>query len=156
MRLDVYTNAYLANRSPGSFLREREVCMPKKKYEVTMPFRMTKEQKEKLGRKAAQCRLSESEVLRRWIDGWEPMDYESFQMLRELLFEIHKIGVNINQIAKNNNSGLYFVADKLLLFEKLKELDGWKREIETVLEGRKKEDGSYEAHAYEGGEAENR
>ena len=130
--------------------------MPKKKYEVTMPFRMTKEQKEKLRRKATQCRLSESEVLRRWIDGWEPMDYESFQMLRELLFEIHKIGVNINQIAKNNNSGLYFATDKLLLFEKLKELEGWKQEIQRALEGRKKEDGGNEAHAYEGGKAQNR
>ena len=33
-------------------------------------------------------------------------------VLRELSYEINKIGVNINQIVKNNNSGLYSDDDK--------------------------------------------
>ena len=38
--------------------------------------------------------------------------------LQEIRHELNKIGININQIAKNNNSGLYQDSDKRLLLEK--------------------------------------
>ena len=36
--------------------------------------------------------------------------------------EIHKIGININQIVRNNNSELYFQKDKKTLEDDLKKI----------------------------------
>ena len=45
--------------------------------------------------------------------------------------EVNKIGTNINQITKNNNSGLYFFQDKKKLMQ---ELQGIKTLMEQLTE----------------------
>lgn len=42
--------------------------------------------------------------------------------LERLRMEIHKIGININQIVRNNNSELYFQKDKKTLEDDLKKI----------------------------------
>ena len=52
-------------------------------------------------------RLSDSQYLRMLITN-RPRDYpELLEALQNLTNEINHIGININQIVKNNNSGLY-------------------------------------------------
>lgn len=54
-----------------------------------------------------------SECLRQLIVADEPKRNIKLQKLVfELQYELRKIGTNINQIAKNNNSEFYTVADK--------------------------------------------
>lgn len=43
--------------------------------------------------------------------------------LRELTNEINKIGVNINQIVRNNNSHLYSDIDKSALFRYMNQIE---------------------------------
>lgn len=128
--------------------------MSKKQYDVMMPFRLSKAQKEKLKRIAKRSRVSESEVLRRWIDGKILIDYESFRTVRELTIEIHKIGVNINQIAKNHNSGFYLPQDKRHLWEQVKEIQQRLEEIQEAVLNKKEEDGDYETAPHEGVQTE--
>ena len=42
--------------------------------------------------------------------------------LQKLRMEINRIGVNINQIAKNNNNGLYLEKDKKELYDNMDEI----------------------------------
>jgi len=53
---------------------------------------------------AAKCGLSKSVYLRRLIMGTEVKAMPSSE-IKELCTEIHKIGLNINQIARSVNSG---------------------------------------------------
>jgi len=122
----------------------------KKRYDVMMPFRLSKEQKEKLKRIAKRSHVSESEVLRRWIDGKVLVDYESFRAVRDLTFEIHKIGVNINQIAKNQNSGFYLPQDKRRLEMDMKALQKQLEVIQEIVLDGKGENGNYKAAPHEG------
>lgn len=47
--------------------------------------------------------------------------------LEKIRMEVNRIGTNINQITKNNNSGLYFLQDKKKLMQEL-------QEIKTLME----------------------
>ena len=51
--------------------------------------------------------------------------------LEKIRMEVNKIGTNINQITKNNNSGLYFFQDKKKLMQ---ELQGIKTLMEQLTE----------------------
>ncbi|MBS6521034.1 MAG: MobC family plasmid mobilization relaxosome protein [Clostridiales bacterium] len=42
--------------------------------------------------------------------------------LEKIRMEVNRIGTNINQITKNNNSGLYFLQDKKNLMQELQEI----------------------------------
>lgn len=135
---------------PDPAIERKEGNVSKKQYDVMMPFRLSKAQKEKLGRIAKRSHVSESEVLRRWIDGKVLIDYESFRAIRDLTFEIHKIGVNINQIAKNHNSGFYLPQDKKHLQEQVKELQCQLEKIQEAVLSGKGNDGNHKAAPHEG------
>lgn len=78
-------------------------------------FRVTKEEKKKLQAMANEYDLTESEFLRRQIRQ-RPSDYPEIKILMgHLINEINHVGVNINQIVKRNNAGLYDERDKVLL-----------------------------------------
>lgn len=47
---------------------------------------------------------------------------ERFLLSKQLIYEINKIGNNINQIAKNNNSHYYTPNEKQKLFEMMNEI----------------------------------
>ena len=68
--------------------------MPKS-YEICL--RLSAEEKERLEHSARTCGLSKTAYLRRLILGKE---------IKALRTEVHKIGVNINQIARSVNAGI--------------------------------------------------
>lgn len=56
-------------------------------------------------------------------DNNRPRDYpELLEALQNLTNEINHIGININQIVKNNNSGLYHESDKKRLYVYMKQI----------------------------------
>ena len=67
-------------------------------------LRLTPQERAKLEADAKRCGLTKSALLRRMISGLEVKARPS-QELRELRAEIHRIGVNINQIARKANAG---------------------------------------------------
>lgn len=84
--------------------------------ELRKAYRLTKEQDEELKRRAEELGMSESEFIRLLITE-KPKDYpEIRQLLSGLVGEVNRIGVNINEIVRNNNSYLYSDSDKSRLF----------------------------------------
>ena len=78
-------------------------------------FRVSKDEKKKLQEMAKEFNVSESEFLRRQIRQ-RPSDYPEIKILMgNLINEVNRVGVNINQIVKRNNAGFYDERDKVLL-----------------------------------------
>ena len=74
-----------------------------KNYEICL--RLSVEEKERLERSARACGLSKTAYLRRLILEKEVKALPS-QEIKALRTEVHKIGVNINQIARSVNAGI--------------------------------------------------
>ena len=73
-------------------------------------LRLTPQERAKLEADAKRCGLTKSALLRRMISGLEVKARPS-QELRELRTEIHRIGNNINQIARSVNAGIATAED---------------------------------------------
>ena len=87
-----------------------------RKKSVIKGFRITDEEAEELSRRAAEAGMSESDYLRLCLNS-SPNDYpEIRKIIKKLINEINSIGVNVNQIAKNSNSGFFVPDDKVRLF----------------------------------------
>lgn len=77
---------------------------------------------ELLNKVASKHGMNTSEYLRSCIHN-RPNDHPEFRKsLAELSYEIHKIGVNINQIAYHSNIGLMSNDEKVLLLELMKDV----------------------------------
>ena len=74
-----------------------------KRYELCL--RRNQAEKEHLETNAEKCGLSKSVYLRRLIMGTEVKAKPSVE-IKELRTEVHKIGSNINQIARSVNTGI--------------------------------------------------
>lgn len=74
-----------------------------KNYEICL--RLSVEEKERLERSARACGLFKTAYLRRLILEKEVKALPS-QEIKALRTEVHKIGVNINQIARSVNAGI--------------------------------------------------
>lgn len=72
-------------------------------YEICL--RLSQEEKEQLDASARSCGLSKTAYLRRLILGTQVKARPS-QEIKDLRMEVHKIGVNINQIARSVNIGI--------------------------------------------------
>lgn len=72
------------------------------RYELCL--RLSQAEKEQLENNAKKCGLSKSVYLRRLIMG-TPVKARPSSEIRELRTEVHKIGSNINQIARSINAG---------------------------------------------------
>ena len=76
-------------------------------------FRLSESEAQLLKEKATANGMSESEYIRLMISQ-KPNDYpEIRKLLKEAINEINHIGININQIVKNNNSTFYQKEDKI-------------------------------------------
>ena len=85
-------------------------------------IRLSCEELEELNRKAKERGLSDSQYLRMLITN-RPRDYpELLEALQNLTNEINHIGININQIVKNTNRGLYHESDKKRLYVYMKQI----------------------------------
>lgn len=71
---------------------------------------LTQEQYQLLCRQAQDCGLTKRAYLARLIEG-TPVKARPSQEIRKLRTEIHRIGVNINQIARSVNAGIATAED---------------------------------------------
>jgi uncharacterized protein Yka (UPF0111/DUF47 family) len=91
------------------------IVKPKRK-SVIKGFRISETEAEELSRRAAEAGMSESDYLRLCIKS-SPNDFpEIRKAIKQLINEINSIGVNVNQIARNSNSGFFVPDDKVRLF----------------------------------------
>lgn len=97
--------------------------MEKRQHSVSKLLRMTPNEAKLLGEKAKASRMTESEYLRLMISQ-KPNDYpEIRQLLRDLINEVNRIGININQITYSHNAELYSADDKDRLIAYMRKLN---------------------------------
>lgn len=107
--------------------------MEKRNHSVSKLLRMTPKEAKLLSEKAKTADMTESEYLRLMITQ-KPNDYpEVRQLLRDLINEVNRIGVNINQITYNHNAELYSADDKERLIAYMRKLNiAVAKVVETV------------------------
>ncbi len=90
---------------------------------MTKKFRLSVKDAKLLKAKAEEVGMTESEYLRLMISQ-KPNDYpEVRQLLRDLINEVNRIGININQITYNHNAELYSADDKERLIAYMRKLN---------------------------------
>ena len=91
---------------------EKYFCMSKadKKGRHHLHIELTPTQYRLLSVQAKSCGLSKRTYLVRLIEG-NPVRARPPQEIKELRWEVHKIGVNINQIARSVNAGIASAED---------------------------------------------
>ena len=100
---------------------------------VVRNYRLTKQDADRLREKAEEAGMSESEYFRLLITQ-KPNDYPEIRYsIKELINEVNRIGVNINEIVHNNNSELYRVADKERLVAYMRRLNETVDEVVVKL-----------------------
>ena len=105
-----------------------------KKLSCRKEIRLSPEELEELIYKAKEKGLTDSQYLRLLITN-RPRDYpELLTALQNLTNEINHIGININQITKNNNSKLYHESDKKRLYVYMKQIKEAVKQIVTQLD----------------------
>lgn len=95
---------------------------------VVKQFRVSEEQNQYIVQESKNLGIKESQFLRRIIDADRGIQVsritmEQYQINKELIYEINRIGNNINQIAKNMNSYIYHETDKRELFVMMKNVE---------------------------------
>lgn len=96
---------------------------------VRLNFRVTEDESVYIQNLAKDSGKSISEVIRQLIRSsmenksttFEPKEH--FLLNKQLIYEINRIGNNINQIAKNNNAHYYTPNEKKLLMEMMAEIE---------------------------------
>lgn len=96
----------------------------------TVRLRLSPEEKTKFLSKVAKSGMTQQEFLLSCALQKEIKVIGSKEQLDQLIFEINKIGVNLNQVARKLNEGNYFGAEKEL--EQLKER--YSESLDTMIE----------------------
>lgn len=92
------------------------------KKNITKTIRFTEKEMQRVIKEADKHGQNPSQYMRSCISGGL-MDQPEFRKnLAEMTFEVHKIGVNVNQIAYHNNIGMMTTVEKELLFELMKDI----------------------------------
>ena len=90
---------------------------------VRKTLRLMPDEAKALAKNAKDNGMNEAEYLR-FLISQKPKDYpEVRKMTKELINEVNRIGININQIVFNNNSGLYSKDDKTQLIAYMRKLN---------------------------------
>lgn len=103
------------------------MARPKGENTIRKHFKLTEETARILNERSRAENMNESEYIRYLIlnQAEHPRSRELELEIMRLRNEINKIGVNINQIVKNNNSHMYRESDKIelnLLMKKIRDL----------------------------------
>lgn len=100
------------------------MARPKGENTLRKHFKLTEETAKLLAERSKAEKMNESEYIRYLLlsQSEHPRSKELELEIMRLRNEINKIGVNINQIVKNNNSNIYKEEDKKKLEEYLKEI----------------------------------
>ncbi len=109
------------------------MARPKGKNVIRKHFKLTEETARILAERSKAENMNESEYIRYLLlnQSEQPRSRELELEIMQLRNEINKIGVNINQIVKNNNSHIYSESDKIELISELKVL---KILLEQIIE----------------------
>lgn len=120
------TTLYLAGvLGEGERMADKIHCIRK-------TLRLMPQEAEMLAKKAGESGMCEADYLRLLISQ-KPNDYpEVRELLKELINEVNRIGININQIVFNNNAGLYSKEDKTQLVAYMRKLN--KKVNEAVVQ----------------------
>ena len=103
--------------------------------EERLEFRLSKAEKREVQRMARLRKMSMGEYLRMIIVDTPEVTYSEFEHLQnDLIYEIRKIGVNINQIAKKYNEGGYTAPRQEILSNQQK-LDAMVKEVTYTIIG---------------------
>lgn len=100
------------------------MARPKGKNVIRKHFKLTEETAKLLAERSKAENMNESEYIRHLLlnQSEHPISRELELEIMRLRNEINKIGVNINQIVKNNNSRRYSENDKMDLAEDMEEI----------------------------------
>lgn len=120
-----------------TYLQKGGNWMSQDKLTLVKKFRLSPREASMLADKARQANMTESEYLRLMISQ-KPNDYPEIRiLLRELINEVNHIGININQIVHNYNSGIYSEDDKERLVAYMRKLNMEVNNVcKTVNEGK--------------------
>lgn len=107
--------------------------MPKKRYrDKEAKFFVTEREMETIDQKAAVAELDRSKYLRRMaLDGY--IIKRDYTQVEQLVYEVNKIGNNINQVARRANEMEYVSLDDIKYLKK--QLDGIYNQIEKFYDG---------------------
>ena len=106
---------------------EVKTAMPTKKTE-RLQLRLSPEEKEMLTKKAADSRMTVSDYIANLVANKK---VETVKAIPALIYEIRKIGVNINQIAHIGNSQRYL--DDNLLNKVIDDMENVKTLVQKIL-----------------------
>lgn len=96
--------------------------MADKVHHIKKTVRLTPQESEQLSIKAGASSMNEAEYIR-FLISQKPNDYpEIRKLLKQLINEVNHIGVNVNQIVKSSNAGIYNAGDKERLFAYMKKV----------------------------------
>lgn len=106
------------------------------KKEVVRAIRLTVEQDELVKERAKQAGMSVPDYWRMLLSQ-KPKDYpEIREEVHQLINEVNRVGVNINEVVHNNNSQLYSEEDK-------ERLIAYMRKLNTLLNKKVKDIGNH-------------
>lgn len=90
---------------------------------IVKNFRFREADAQLLAEKALAMGMNESEYVR-FVISQKPEDYPDIrEAYKALVNEVNRIGININQIVFNHNSGIYNQEDKERLYAYMKKLN---------------------------------
>ena len=96
-------------------------------------FRLSESEVQLLKEKASANGITESEYIRLMISQKPNDSPEIRKLLKETINEINHIGININQIVKNNNSTFYQKEDKIKLTAYMQRVDETLQKVVKAL-----------------------
>ena len=107
------------------------MARPKGENVIRKHFKLTEETAKLLAERSRTENMNESEYIRYLLlnQSEHPRSRELELEVMRLRNEINKIGGNINQIVKNNNSHLYRESDKINLIKYMEEINGLVKEL---------------------------
>ena len=90
---------------------------------VRKTLRLMPDEAKELAKKSKENGMNEAEYIRLLISQ-KPNDYpEVRKLFKDLINEVNRIGININQIVFNSNAGLYSEKDKTQLIAYMRKLN---------------------------------
>lgn len=119
----VYTNAYLAKDPAYIILQKEGGHMSSNKRDITKIIRLNGREYQMVMENANACNMNFSTYVRYAISNVKMPNPEMRKLILKLINEVNHIGNNINQIVRNNNSGLYLDSDKTRLMEYMRLLN---------------------------------
>ncbi len=111
------------------------MARPKGENTLRKHFKLTEETAKLLAERSKAENMNESEYIRYLIlnQSEHPRSKELELEIMRLRNEINKIGGNINQIVKNNNSHLYRESDKINLIKYMEEINELIKELVIMV-----------------------